>query len=210
MQDRPRLRYLPRSGARTMAWRGDVVALYRGVLRELDKAQSLGAAVIAPGFLAGFDRPFGDAHAMMSVWLEYGDGHMRQFVRLYKTPATVIDLMVPKTEIRLSEELEDLASTVSTLLAAGDVDGYFVAGQAWVARKSRDEAVDVIVPSQRSQREEVMAIGVGLRDRGYQTRLYPVKRPWNGDRPSLGRGQIRDVSPLRHPLYANLFDNEPR
>lgn len=149
------------------------------------------------------------AHARDAAVLRLNGEHasIPSIVRFYKRAGGhVSELMFDTFED--DEPHTMTAGAFAAVLDLASIDGYFFFTEAWIARQGVDPTVDVLRPSERMDRQEVVAVSAATPQR-HILRLYPIVR--GGETvtlgPSLNAPDVRFKSTLLLDLYQLVKNN---
>jgi hypothetical protein len=155
--------------------------------------------------LASVDALMEDAKASALAWITNESGVVRPAIRFYRRVGKIAEIIIPGFDDEDQIGEARLAAAVAVVLKVAEIDGYFVTGEAWIAKYGDDKSVDGLKPSQRESRQEVLVVAGGFPG-NHELRLYPIERGPDGKCSGFGKPlpdqSIRFTNPMMTDLYA--------
>jgi hypothetical protein len=173
--------------------------IIRGMNRDLTPSPLIDEALVS------VDALMQDAKASAFAWITNESGVVRPAIRFYRRAGKVAEIIIPEfnDEDQIGEAR--LAAAVAVVLEVARIDGYFVTGEAWVAKYGDDKSFDGIKPSERESRQEVLVVAGGFPG-NHTLRLYPIERGPDGTCSGFGKPlpnqNIQFTNPMMSDLYA--------
>lgn len=142
-----------------------------------------------------------DAKASAWAWISDEDGRVRPTLRMYRETGQIVELMYPT----VPEDDIAFAAAMSLVVRKGEVDGYFVTSEVWLAEPHRDAAVNALMPVERSDRTEALVVMAATRAAS-SLKLYPILRGADGR--CTGFDPALSVRTLKfdEPMLVNLYE----
>lgn len=176
----------------------DITRVFQDVIRQLRPAQ--GSSRIPLG--RDVNQLLEDAKASAFWWIsKSSDAVIRPTIRFYGCTGKIAEIIVPAG----FEEDVRIAASAAIVLRMAAMEGYFVTSEAWMAFTSQDDAVDALLPAQRSDRQEVLVIAAGL-PANHVVRLFPIERGPDGKCARFGNALQASHIQFSNPLLLDLFD----